>query len=747
MKKNNLLIISLLLISTLLVGQTVSDKMSPATRIFLQEKTNFADSANKNLQKSRFMLKSVDNVEYASCLIKLHDTENLDDLRALGVHINTVLSSIITAKVPVNQLEAVAALPNVERLEIATKAYKTMDKARLSANADKAQSGYGLLNDTPFTGKNVVVGILDGGFEYGHINFYDSTGVDLRVRRVWNQNASYAGNPPSGYDYGTELATADAILAAHHDTPNDTHATHVTGIAAGAYRGLNYWGVAPEADIVMVSYNMWDSSADNVSLIDGINYIYNYAAEVNKPAVANMSLGYHGGPHDGTSLFDIACDDLQGAGRLLVGAAGNEGGDKIHISKTFSAAADTLKTFVIRPSGYTMDYTDLNVWGEPNKNMWVQVVIFNRAQRKILFATDFVNASQTNDLQFTLNANDTTGASGTFWLSTEKYSENGKPSAYVQTNYNFNVKTGNLLGIRVISENGTTVHAWTSDQISEFSYSTFAAYGWQNGDSDYTVGEIGGTGDKIISVGAYTSRNRITTLYTYNNEPTGESLNDIASFSSKGPRSDGHIKPDIAAPGTMLISSFNKSAVTSSNSEERALITNKQMIAGYDYYFGLLQGTSMAAPLVTGVLAQWLQANPQLTPEDVRQIFSQTAKVDAFTGAVPNNRWGYGKIDAWAGLLNILELTPTSEIAAGSQQIAVKNPIENIAELVFKYNDNDVNLYFMDMNGRLIFSKNISQITENELITLTETANLPTGNYIFYYKGKEKSGAMRVIKK
>ncbi|MDR2824180.1 MAG: S8 family peptidase [Prevotellaceae bacterium] len=740
MGKSKILLISALLLSNLLCGQTNVSKMSPATRIFLKERAICADSANRNSLKSRFLLKSVDNVEYIGCLIKLHDTSNLDDLLALGVRINTVLSQIITARVPVNQLEAVATLPNVERLEISNKAYPLLDKARESTNVDKSQSGLDLPNSTPFTGKDVVVGVIDGGFEYGHINFYDTLGTTLRVKCVWNQDA-YSGTHPLGYTYGTEYKTETSILNARYDMRYETHATHVTGIAAGAYKGLNHWGVAPEADIVMVSYS--DNLAEDVSLIDGINYIYTYAASVNKPAVANMSLGYHVGPHDGTSLFDLACDDLQGAGKLLCGAAGNEGNTRLHIAKTF-AVVDTLKTFITVPSGYGMDYSAANFWGEPNKNMKIQFVIFNKTQRKILFASNFYDASQYGSYVITLN--DTTGASGDIYLETEKYSANNKPAALFQTSVDFTVSTGNILGIRIISQDGATVNGWTVDNISYFTNNSLpASLGWTNGDTQNTVGEIGGTGNRIISVGAYSSKTQWKQNNSSYNQNTGETLNNIASFSSKGPRVDGIMKPDITAPGTILISSFNGNAATSGIYS--SYVTNIRTVGGKDYYFGAMEGTSMAAPFVTGVLATWLQANPQLTPEDVREIFSQTAIVDAFTGATPNNTWGYGKIDAWAGLLKIFEMMTINENAVNQPLISIVNPIESTAQITFKYNDNDVNLYLMDMNGKLIFVKKLSQVSENQLVIISETANLPAGNYIFYFKGKTQSGVWKILKK
>lgn len=61
--------------------------------------------------------------------------------------------------------------------------------------------------------------------------------------------------------------------------------THVTGIAAGAYKGNEYYGIAPDADLVLVSYNVSDNSSSNTSITDGIKYIYDYAESVGKPCV------------------------------------------------------------------------------------------------------------------------------------------------------------------------------------------------------------------------------------------------------------------------------------------------------------------------------------------------------------------------------------------------------------------------------------------------------------------------------
>jgi subtilisin family serine protease len=73
-------------------------------------------------------------------------------------------------------------------------------------------------------------------------------------------------------------------------------------------------------------------------------------------------------------------------------------------------------------------------------------------------------------------------------------------------------------------------------------------------------------------------------------------------------------------------------------------------------------GTSMACPVVSGIVALWLQAKPDLTLDNLMEVLSKTSRNDEYTEILPE-RWGYGKIDAKKGLEYILNSTGIEQIS------------------------------------------------------------------------------------
>ena len=135
---------------------------------------------------------------------------------------------------------------------------------------------------------------------------------------------------------------------------------------------------------------------------------------------------------------------------------------------------------------------------------------------------------------------------------------------------------------------------------------------------------------------------------------SAEPFNGLAFFSARGPSRDGRVKPEVAAPGVGIVASFSQTVLqheaTLPPSQTYFARTNRILADGWH---AVLQGTSMACPHGTGAAALLLQADPTLDPAGARAVLQDTARQDSYTGTLPNDDWGYGKIDVTAALLSL----------------------------------------------------------------------------------------------
>jgi subtilisin family serine protease len=136
------------------------------------------------------------------------------------------------------------------------------------------------------------------------------------------------------------------------------------------------------------------------------------------------------------------------------------------------------------------------------------------------------------------------------------------------------------------------------------------------------------------------------------------------TYSSVGPTMDGRIKPDVMAPGANIISSY--SSYYLENNPLAADITWDVAhfpFNGRSYAWNCNSGTSMSCPAVAGAIALWLQAKPDLTPEEVLDVFSHTCRRYDEALPYPNNEYGYGEVDAYHGLLYLLSFSNIDELS------------------------------------------------------------------------------------
>lgn len=709
-------------------------KLSPYTRHYVTQikQEQVADAANP----ARRVLVKKSNAQgqiVIPAFVYLQEGYNPDFLTSHGVEVRSVIGQVLTADIPLNALNEVAALDGVKYIEMGTPVQPRLNEARKEAFVNKVQTGESLPEE--YRGKGVVVGVIDNGFDYTHPNFYTRDKSELRIKRVWDQNAS--GTAPEGFDYGCEYTTAEAILAKGYDTDQTTHGTHVLGIATGAdnTNDKEVYGVATDADIVLVSYNSTNMyTGDNTAIIDGIKYIFDYAESVGKPCVINMSLGSYWGPHDGTSTFDRLADELQGPGRLLVGSCGNSGGTKYHASKTFEGnKPDTLATFFNFTSA---PYGTVEVWCDPGMDITFVPIVYNVSENKVQKAYDPArfNATLCEDKTYGFDPN-IDGANGSLSVEGEINPVNGKTHLILSPNFTKNEGYDYDRGFYLISSNPGTIHLWTDAYTT--SLSSFDRPGYVDGDDQSSMDELGGTGKRIISVGAYVTRDHCTKYGVpfYTDEIT----NALASFSSQGPTPDGRVKPDIAAPGTYIISSL------SSYYSGNKIKSHKFTWNGREYDFGYMQGTSMASPFITGVMATWLQAFPSMTPEQAREILQKTARHDSFTGDVtPSNQWGYGKIDAYEGIKESIRIESGVESNRIDNLSHVAIVGDNHVTVLFGYDDSQVALQLYNLQGACVATRAIGKVAAGEEVTV-DLDDFAAGIYMLRIMGGNTKSMVKKI--
>ncbi len=635
----------------------VKPRLSPMTKKYLR------DLQTDQLPDGYVYKKIANGQLYLSTIIKVASQQTVQEkLDKLGAKVGTKAGDIWTVQVPVNKVIEFTQTTGVYYIQVDEPVSPQMDVARKTTRVDSVHSGINMFY--PYTGKGVVVGIIDFGFDYTHPSLYDTLGSNYRVKKVWELNST--GTPPTGYSYGHELSSESAIKAQGTDNAEQTHGTCVAGMAAGSgfgglQNGRKYRGMAYDAEMVFVGVRrdsigkQWMQSGFS-DFIDGVNYIFQYANGVSKPAVVNISWGSHSGPHDGSSLFNQACDNLSGAGKVVVMSAGNEGENKLHLSKTFSGTDTVVSSFLaFIPANYKRTWVD--VWGETGKTFCGKVTLYNNGVGN---TTDFVCIDDNVHTKNLMAANGTDTCYVDFITSSSEF--NGKPRMTISI---FN-KAADSVAVSISGKSGT-INMWDEYYYYGYPYkyrSEFVNYGqsWAtNGNTSTTTSDMG-SGKSVLLVGAYASKVDYTDIAGNTWSYAGyASPNYLVAFSSHGPTIDGRTKPDITAPGLTIataVSSFDTAYTPTGSSQRQLTSSYVDAGSGKTYYYGEFTGTSASSPAAAGIVALLLEANKTLTPAQVQDIIATTAIRDIQTGKnLPNNDWGNGKINAYAAAKKAFQMT------------------------------------------------------------------------------------------
>lgn len=504
-----------------------------------------------------------------------------------------------------------------------------------------------------YTGSGVIVGVIDAGIELNHPDFQYANG-DTRIIEVWDQTMQVSQRTPSyGYGQVWDSTEINDGICPHTDQGQwFGHGTNTAGIAAGdgsSYPG--YKGIAPDAELIVVSSNFsavgWTST-----VADAVDYIFSKAEALGRPCVINASIGTYLGSHDGRDLATVAIEEdiTAGPGKIMVCAAGNSGNQApYHLG--YEASSDTTFTWFRVQSGaqagngiiaFVM-YGDVGDMEPLQFAIGADQLVPQYAYRG---STDFdsilnrINVIYEDTLLST---------SGTYLGRVETYADSNNGTYRLQVlvdlidsvDYNyrlmitasgrFDLWSANWLGYR----NMLYQNLPTPAQYGEMSNYTLP-------DTKQSIVSAWACSDKVITVGNMTNRSTYTDVDNNVVILSGQTEGDIAANSSRGPARTGSVKPEVTAPGdnTLTAGAFFQLNNLLSNPNTRSRVG----IGGMHHRAG---GTSSASPVVAGIAALFLEKCPNGSWEGFKSaITSTTFEEDGFTGNLPNDQWGHGKIDA-----------------------------------------------------------------------------------------------------
>ena len=620
-------------------------------------------------------------------------------LRQYGCKELARVGDISIAAIPLSSLGTLSCGRQVKRIETGRRCSIQMDTTRIVVNAEKVYTGEGLPQS--YTGRGVVVGVQDIGFDLTHPNFYSTDMSRYRIKALWDQLSR--DTIGSTLYVGRDYVGREALLELGHpiDGETQTHGTHTAGIAAGSGAEGNgdvspYRGMACDADLVLV-----DNAADNASLIDpkdyykftyatdalGFKYIFDYAERMHQPCVINFSEGSSQDFHGYDQLYYELLAKLIGPGRIIVSSAGNDGARNSYIHKNigkersgafimgnekrFSCTAKSKQTFIFRISVYDnvaspqiVDISTVNVCNAQDSLLTDSLLVGGKKYKWRVLA--YPNSYDTSETAYDFQLSSPSKLGDSPQVSLQVMGRDADIELYRMSGYMFPHSLDPVLDA---------------------------------GDCRYTIFSPSSSPD-VICVGSTSYRTQFVNYLGEKKVYDSGQKGIRSSFSAMGPTLDGRIKPDVMAPGQNIISSYSTFFINNPKNVNASVKSDVRHFEynGRVYAWNANAGTSMSAPVVTGAIALWLQADPTLTPADCLEIFAKTCSHYDTSLSYPNNLYGYGQIDVAAGLREVLRRK-----ALGINTIGQKKVSEQY----------DNRIYLLD--GRYVG---------------TSEANLPKGIYI-----------------
>lgn len=461
------------------------------------------------------------------------------------------------------------------------------------------------------TGRGVVVCIIDTGIDYTNQAFRNPDGTS-RILAIWDQTIQ-EGNPPEGFQYGTEYTREEINQALQAEDPFSIvpsrdeigHGSNLAAVAAGSRvsDGFTYQGAAPDADIVVVKLKQCKSYMRQFYLIPqlvpayqendimlAVQYADGFAELFERPVVICLGLGTNYGDHAGSSplgryLNAVAVKRNRG----VVVAGGNEGNARHHYQGSLNRqdvegggtrnvevrVEEGVDGFILElwggiPDAYTVSIRSPG--GEVVPRVWLGVMdsvtySFVYEKTRVTIAGSLVDPASGEELVL-MRLMDPTPGIWTFQVSAARESYNGE------------------------------FHMWLP--ISQF----LSAPVYFLEASPYITLTEPSLSMEVITVSTYNAAN-----------------NSFYVDSGRGFSRVGTIKPDLAAPGVDVPTLEGRGS-----------------------------GSSLAAAITAGAVAQFMQW--AVVEGNNIVVESRTIKNYLIRGAsrnsnmiYPNREWGYGRLN------------------------------------------------------------------------------------------------------
>ena len=522
-------------------------------------------------------------------------------LGGAGISVVPLLGGYAIVTLPESILDEYSRRPQVEFIEKPARLYfEDLFSKEASCITPVQRDEPGNLQ---LSGKGVLVGIVDSGVDYRHPAFLTVNGKS-RILKLWDQ--SIPGNPPDGYQTGTEYTNGEineALALPFQEgrrlVPSEDvsgHGTAVLGVAAGSdfSPGMMNRGVAYESDLIVVKMGIprRDSFPRTTELMLGVDYLVRQALMLGRPMAINLSFGNNYGSHRGDSLVETYLDSVSSMGKVVfcVGT-GNNGSDALHYGGRLANGEIQEIELGVGPFEPALN---VQLWKDYEDEM--EIYVENPGGERVGPLDEALGAQR--------------------WMAgnTELLIYYGKPAPYHVTQEIYvDFLTGG--GESPYVNSGVWKIILIAKKIKNGEY-----FLWLPGGKTLNPGTafylpcaqgtltIPSTARRVISVGAYDAR-----------------LNAYADFSGRGGSFLPYSKPDLVAPGVG--------------------ITAPRSGGGYARF----TGTSFSTPFVTGaaaLLMEWgitRENDPYLYGEKLKAILRRSARPLPEIQQYPSELVGWGE--------------------------------------------------------------------------------------------------------